>query len=96
MSIAPEAFKTVHLSKREMYAIRQLEAGEADSDTQRVALSAILKKICRTYDMHFVPECDRQTAFLEGRGFVGQTILKVMRLDPNELNAIKEENSNGR
>jgi len=96
MSLVPEVFKTVGLTKREMYAIRQLEYGKADADAQRVALAAILKKICRTYDCHFVPESDRQTAFLEGRAFVGQQITKVMRLDPNELNAMQEVNSNVR
>jgi len=96
MSFSPESFKTVSLSKREMYCIRMLEAGEADSEAQRIALSAILKKLCRAYDCHFIPTSDRETVFLEGRGFVGQQILKILRLDPNALNALKEENSNGR
>ena len=94
MSIAPESFKTVSLSKEEMYAIRALEAGEADPYRQRMALSAILKKLCRTYDCHFVPDSDRQTVFLEGRGFVGQQILKVLRLDPNALREMEEEKRN--
>lgn len=91
MNLVPEAFKTPTLTKQEMYALRSLEEGNADPYSQRLALSAVLK-ICRTYDCHFVPNSDRETAFLEGRGFVGQQILKVLRLDPNALRAMKEEN----
>lgn len=91
MNIAPEAFKTEPLSNREMYAIRALEEGTADSVTQRTALSAILKKLCRTYDCHFVPESERETSFLEGRASVGQQIMKVLRLDPLALNAMMKE-----
>jgi hypothetical protein len=96
VSIAPEAFKVPALSNREMWAIRMLEEGTADPHNQRLALSAILSKLCRTYDIHFVPESERETAFLEGRGFVGQQITKVLRIDPNALNAMTEEEKNGR
>lgn len=87
----PQAFKIPSLTPHEVMAIRALEAGEADPHQQRMALDCILKKICRTYDQHFVPGSDRETVFLEGRGFVGQNLLKFMRLEPAALKAVYEE-----
>jgi len=87
----PQAFKIPPLTVYEVQAIRALEVGEADPHQQRLVLDCILKKICRTYDVHFVPECDRSSVFLEGRGFVGQNILKFLRLEPAALKALYEE-----
>jgi len=88
---APEAFKVQALTNREAWAIRMLEEGTADPHNQRLALSAILTKLCRAYDCHFVPGAPDETAFLEGRGFVGQQITKVLRMDPNALNQYSKE-----
>lgn len=85
-----QCFKVTRLSKQEIYAIRSLESGTANAGTQRVALQAILKKICRTYDLHFIPESPTQTNFLEGRGFVGQQILKYLRLDPAIIHKLED------
>ena len=91
MNIGPECFKSSELSKTEIYAIQKLEEGTADAYNQTVALQAILKKICRVYDTHFIPDSPNQTAFLEGRGFCGQQILKYMRLDPQVINKLGED-----
>lgn len=87
----PQAFKIPALTLPEVQAIRALEVGEADPYQQRLALDCMLKKLCRVYDTHFIPESDRQTAFLEGRGFVGQNLLKFMRLQPEALKALYKE-----
>lgn len=92
MSMSEECFKAAQLSKKEAYAIQQLEEGTADAYSQQLALSAILKKICRVYDVHFIPGAPDATAFLEGRGFCGQQIIKYMRLDPRILNKLDGEN----
>lgn len=97
MNVVPEAFKVERPNNLEMYAIRALEGGEANPEQQRLALSAIIKKLSRTYDVHFVPNSPDETNFLEGRAFVGQNILKILRLDPNALRELaKEENQNAR
>lgn len=90
MSFVPEAFKTAQLSKREIWALKALEAGTADPYSQTLALSAILNKLSRAYDCHFVPSDRDATAFLQGRGFVGQEIVKHLRIDPTALANHKE------
>jgi|VirMetMinimDraft_7_1064189.scaffolds.fasta_scaffold04826_10 hypothetical protein len=92
MSLGEECFKASQLSKQEIYAIQELEAGTASSYNQNLALQAILKKICRVYDTHFLPGHPDATAFLEGRGYCGQQILKYMRLDPQLINKLDGEN----
>ena len=93
----PQAFRIPSLTVYEVQAIRALEVGEADAFQQRLALDCILKKLCRVYDVHFVPDCDRSSVFLEGRGFVGQNLLKFMRLQPEALKALyTEESKNAR
>ena len=94
-STLPQSFKIPSLTVQEVQAIRALEVGEATAYQQRLALDCILKKLCRVYDQHFVPSSDRETVFLEGRGFVGQNLLKFMRLQPEALKALyKEESKN--
>ena len=86
-----ECFKSSQLSKQEIYAIRELEDGTASAHNQHLALQAILKKICRVYDVHFIPGASDATAFLEGRAYCGQQILKYMRLDPQVINKLDGE-----
>jgi hypothetical protein len=90
VSLVPEAFKTPGITKREILAIRSLEDGTADPYLQRLALSCILKKLCRTYDPHFVPGKPDETNFLQGRGFVGQEIVKLLRIDAAALKEMKD------
>lgn len=90
MSLKEQAFQSGALNKQEIYAIRMLETGEANSAQQALALSVILKKLCRVYDVHFVPGEPDVSVFLAGRGFVGQEIMKLLRLDPTQLHNMKE------
>ena len=90
MSLIPEAFRSIPLSKQEIYAIRSLEEGTADPYLQRLALATILKKLSRVYDVHFVPGEPDVSNFLAGRGFVGQEIMKLLRLDAAALREMKE------
>jgi len=95
MNLETECFKVESLSAQEIIAFQSLETGEADAHQQRLALSVLLKKMCRTYDTHFLPGQPDGSAFLSGRGFVGQQVLKCMRLDPRALKQLREEEENG-
>jgi len=92
MSLGEECFKSSQLSKQEIYALQKLEEGTADAYQQNLALQAILKKICRVYDVHFIPGAADATAFLEGRAYCGQQILKHMRMDPQLINKLEGVN----
>ena len=79
---------------QETRALKALEAGEATPEQQRRALQAIVKGFARTHDQSFVPdEPATHTAFLEGRRFVGNQILRHLKRPMKELHPdeVKDE-----
>jgi hypothetical protein len=71
-------------------AIQALARGDATSDQQQRALDYIINNIAGTYDLSYRPSSDRDTAFAEGKRFVGLQI--VTRLKTN-LAAIRQAKS---
>lgn len=62
----------------EYAALRALQAGNATAEQQRVALKCIVEKMSGAYDVSFRhgEGGDRDTAFAEGRRFVGLQIIR--------------------
>lgn len=69
-------------------AIQAVVAGNANPEQQKMAINFIVNKVCLTYDMPYRPDSSRDTDFLLGRMFVGQQIVKLMKIN---LNRIKEK-----
>lgn len=65
-------------------AIQALLRGEANGDQQVRALKWIIERAAGAYEFQFYPS-DRETAFALGRGFVGQQIVKLSKLDISSL-----------
>lgn len=63
-------------------AIKALAVGNASSDQQQRALKWIVEAAAATYDMSYRPGEDgrRDTDFHEGRRFVGNQIVKQLKL----------------
>lgn len=64
-------------------AIQGLAEGNATPDQQRRALKWIIEQACGTYEMSYRPggpEGDRDTAFAEGRRFVGSRLVFMVKL----------------
>ena len=74
----PQELKTQELDEAEAYAIQALEQGQASEHQQKLALAAIVKKICRTHDQSYMPGDTHATAVMEGRRFVGLKLLRVI------------------
>lgn len=66
-------------------AIKNLAMGEADEIEQARAFKWIVENLCRTYDQTYFPESDRDSAFAEGKRFVGNALVKMLRLNPAAL-----------
>jgi len=89
-----ECLRVDGVTIRETRALKALEAGEATPDQQRLALQAIIKGFARTHDQSFVPdEPASHTAFLEGRRFVGNQVLRHLKRPVSELHPdeVKDE-----
>ncbi len=67
-------------------AIKALNAGNANEGQQKLALMWILNDVCGIRDLSFRPGVDgeRDTAFAEGKRFVGLQIAKQFNLPTSE------------
>jgi len=79
------AFKPPVYEAADVTAIQQLERGEANAEMQKRALNWIIMEVSKTYDMSYRPGDTHETAFHEGRRFVGNEIIKMLKLDPSKL-----------
>ena len=68
-------------------AIQALAAGRAAEHQQKMALDYIINIASGTYDAHYHPGPDgqRNTDFALGRAFVGQQIVKLLKLNLTAL-----------
>jgi hypothetical protein len=66
-------------------AIQALIKGEASPEQQRGAMNWIINQAAATYNTSFSELGDRETAFAEGRRFVGTNIVKLNTLSLNAL-----------
>ena len=64
-------------------ALQALSKGEAPPDAQQLALKWIIEKAAGTYEPSYRPgeEGERDTAFAEGRRYVGLHIVKLLKLN---------------
>ena len=77
------------------YTLRDIGAIKAlarDPKHKR-ALTYIVEILGAVYDQSYRPDSDRDTAFIEGRRFVGLQIIKLMNFDTQLL---KKRKSDGR
>lgn len=65
------------------YALQALERGAATEDQQIKALQLIVNSLCKTYDMSYRPESQRDTDFSEGKRFVGLQIVSIIKRNLN-------------
>ncbi len=78
-------------------AIKALANGEARPDQQKLALDWIIDDLARTYDLSFRPDDaggDRESAFAEGRRFVGLQLRKMIVQSFTELTGRKTSGEN--
>lgn len=65
-------------------AIQALAEGRATEHQQQVALKCIVEDICGYYDISFQSD-ERMTSFAEGKRFVGAQVVKLTRINYNEI-----------
>ena len=65
-------------------AIQALVDGVAEPEQQKRALKWIVESAAGTYEFNFYPT-DRETSFALGRAFVGQQIVKLMRINTSNM-----------
>ncbi len=89
------AFMTPVLDVEEHAALKALSRGEATPGQQQMALYVVVNKFSRANETLYIPGSFDETAFLEGRGFVGQRILMYLKKPVGRLGDLSEEQSGG-
>jgi len=67
-----------------VYALKALERGDATPEQGKLALHWIVQTLCKKDDLSYRPTSDRDTAFAEGKRFVGLQIVKLLKLNMRE------------
>jgi hypothetical protein len=70
-------------------AIQALAQGTAEPEQQIRALRYIVEGLCRTYDLSYRPDSERNTIFAEGKRFVG---LQIVTITKTNLSRMRTEN----
>jgi hypothetical protein len=65
-------------------AIQAVVRGDATDYQQQRAMSFIVNKLCHTYDLSYRP-VPQDTAFAEGRRFVGLQLVKLININAGLL-----------
>lgn len=87
MSIKPNLIDPtipVRWEPADALAIKVLAAGTANEFQQQRALSFIINKLCKTYDLSFRAD-PLQTAFAEGSRNVGLQLVKLVNVDLSKI-----------
>lgn len=77
----PDGLSIPVWEKSDVSSIQALSRGDATPEQQKKALDFIINKVCLTYDMPYRPDSGRDTDFLLGRMFVGQQIVKFIKVN---------------
>lgn len=79
----------------EIAAVKALALGEATAVQQQLALKWMIENAAGTYDLSYRSDADggeRETAFAEGRRFVGLQLVKLINLPPRVVAAMRDKN----
>lgn len=77
-------YMPVEYELADVSAFQALERGDADEFQQKRALKWLIERAAGTYEFQYYPS-ERDTAFSLGRAFVGQQVVKLLRLNLSQL-----------
>lgn len=81
-------WKPAPYKKPDVAALQALATGTANEGQQQRALKFIIETVANTYDLAYQPNSSRDTDFALGRAFVGQQLVKLIKLP---LSTIKDD-----
>lgn len=67
------------------FAFQALARGDCPPHLQQRALKYVIESLAGTYDLSFRPGDQMATAFAEGRRFVGLQVVKLLKLNLENL-----------
>lgn len=92
----PAAHFPADYDDKVIMAFQALKAGDADEDQQRRVLDWLIVHAAGTYELSFRSEREggeRETAFAEGRRFVGLQVVKMINMPPAMVAQLRKQNA---
>jgi hypothetical protein len=77
-------FLPVQYEAADASAFQALQTGTAEPHQQQRALKWLIESAASTYEFQLC-ETDRETAFALGRAFVGQQVVKMLRINTSTM-----------
>lgn len=87
----PEPWKPAEWEPEDAYAVQAVMSGRASEEQQRRAMRFLVDQVCGTYDLSYRPMSDRDTAFAEGKRFVGLQLVKFAQINIARLRGTNQE-----
>lgn len=78
-------WKPPKYGKAQAVAIQMLAQGQATEGQQQMALDWIINECCKTYDMSYRPDNQKDQDFAEGKRYVGNEIIKLIKVKIGQL-----------
>lgn len=91
----PPVWQPVDYSHADVVAFQALAQGKADAAQQARALRWVIEGAAATYELSYRSDMDggeRETAFAEGRRFVGLSVVKMVNMPPELVAKLRKEN----
>ena len=79
-TLAAGPFVPAQWEDADVLSLQALARGEASESQQKRALQWLIERASGTYEFHYYPS-ERDTAFALGRAFVGQQVVKMLKLN---------------
>lgn len=89
------AWKPVDYSESDVLAMKALATGTANESQQKQAIDWLIRVAAGTYELSFRSDADggeRETAFAEGRRFVGLQVVKMVNMPPELVAQLRKQN----
>jgi hypothetical protein len=87
----PKSWHPYPFEVADAQAVQSLARGQASADQQTRVLALLINGLCGTYDLSYRPDGDRDTAFAEGKRFVGLQLVKLTAVNISELERIERD-----
>lgn len=73
-----------------VYAMKAMSKGEATESQQKLILAEMMA-LTGYYDLSYRPDSERDTAFAEGKRFIGAQLVKLITLSPDVIEKSKTQ-----
>lgn len=89
------AWMPVHYEAKHVEAVQACLKGIADEHQQKLAIEWVIIEAAGTRELSFRSDADggdRETAFAEGRRFVGLSLAKMAEMSPKMIAELRKQN----